>query len=89
MIHLFAKSAEVRREKEVGMNAGDRADRAGAQRPRNTAHSGQKAAVLNDGVDAARGPGARDEVVRVGERFGHRLFAQHVATRGKPGANDL
>ena len=75
VIHLLAKAAEVRREKEVGVNAGDRADCAGTQRPRNAADAWNIAAVLDDGVDAARSPGARDEIARVGERFGHRLFA--------------
>jgi len=89
VIHFLAKAAEMGREKEVGVNTGDRADRVGAQRPRNAADPWQIATVLNDGVDAARGPGAHDKVVRIGERFGHRLLAQHMTTRGKSGADDL
>ncbi len=34
MIHLLAKAAEMRREKEVGVNAGDLADRAASAAPR-------------------------------------------------------
>ena len=89
VIHLLAKAAEMRREEEIGVNAGDRADHAGAQRPRDAADARQIAAVLNDGVDAAGGLGARDEIACVGERLGHRLFAQHVTAGGKAGANDF
>ena len=59
MIHLLAKAAEVRGEKEVGVNAGDGADRAGTQRARDAADARHIAAVLHDGVDAAGGLGAR------------------------------
>ena len=89
MIHLLAKAAEVRREEEVGVNAGDRADRAGAQRARDAANAGEIAAVLHDGVDAPGGLRALDEIARVRERLGHRLFAQDVAARRQTRRDDV
>jgi DNA-binding LacI/PurR family transcriptional regulator len=88
VIHLLTKAAEVRREKEIGVNAGERAYRAGMQRPRNTPDSWHIATILNDRMDAAGGPSARDEIACVDERLSHRLFAQDVTTRRKASAND-
>ncbi len=89
MIHLLAKSAEMRGEEEIGMNAGDLADRAGTQRARDAPHARQIATVLHDGVDAPGGLGAHDEIARVRERLGHRLFAQDMAARRESRRDDL
>ena len=48
MVHLLAKPAEMRREEEVGVNAGDLADRAGARAP------GRCGARPRDSGDSAR-----------------------------------
>ena len=57
MAHLLAEAAEMRRDEEVGMDAGRRADRAGIEEAPDAPDIGDIAAVLHDGMDAtgARG----------------------------------
>ena len=89
MVHLLAKSAEMRGEEEIGVNAGDVADRAALQRARDAAHAGYIAAVLHHGVNPSRDLRARDQIARFVERFRHRLFAQHMAARREARRDDL
>ena len=58
MAHLLAEAAEMRRDEEVGMDAGRRADRAGIEEAPDAPDIGDVAAVLDDGMDAT-GRGGR------------------------------
>ena len=64
------------------MNGGDLADRTGAEprSGRSAAHGGEIAPILHDRVQPPdRGLRTRDEIARLRERLGHRLFAEDVA----------
>ncbi len=86
VIHLLAKAAEMRREEEVGVHAGDVADRAGAEKAGDAPDAGEIAAVLHDRVQLAGGSRAGDEIARLVHRLRHRLFAEDMAAgaRGPP-----
>ena len=89
MLHLLAESAEMRGEEEIGVNAGDVADRAALERARDAADAGDITAVLNHRVNPSRRLRARDQVARFVECLGHRLFAEHVAAPGEARRDDL
>ena len=59
MAHLLAKAAEMRRDEEVGMDAGRRADGAGIEEAPDAPDIGDVAAVLHDGMDATGACGLR------------------------------
>ena len=88
MHHLLAKPAKVRGEEEVGVDAGDLANRPGGQRPGDAPNRAEVTAVLHDGVEAVRRMRPRDEIARVAKGLGHRLFAQDVTAGGKGGRDD-
>ena len=93
MIHLLAEAAEMRRDEEVAMQAGQLADRPRFQEAPDAAHHRMVAAVLDHGVEPAGSPSRGDDLLGMGERVGHRLFGEEmtaaaedrhrqVATRG-------
>ena len=79
MAHLLAKPAEMRRDEEVGVNAGRRADRARIEKAPDAPDIGDVAPVLHDGMDTACLPGALDDGARVFRAVGERLFGQQMA----------
>ena len=89
MIHLLAKPAEVRREEKIGVNAGERADRVGAQRAPDATNAREIAPVLHDGVDAPGGLCPLDKIARVRERLRHGFFAQDMAARRQTCRDDV
>jgi len=74
MAHLFAETAEMRRDEEVGMDAGRRADRAGIEETPDAPDVGNVATVLDDGMDATGRTGSLDDGARIVRAVGERLF---------------
>ena len=89
MIHLLAKSAEVRGEEEVGVDARKFAQRAAAKKARDPPHAREISAVLHDGVNPAGFSRARDKIARIVHRLGHRLFAEDMASRVEGRGDDV
>ena len=85
MIHLLAKPAEMGGEEEIGVDAGDVADCARLQRPRDPPDARDVSAVLHHGVNPSRLLCAPDKIARLAERLRHRLLAEHVAARREAG----
>ena len=59
MGHLLAKAAEMRRDEEVGMDAGRGTDGTGVEKPPDAPDIGDIAAVLGDGGEASGTAGRR------------------------------
>lgn len=89
MTHLLAEAAEMRRDEEVGVNAGRRADRAGIEKAPDAPNICDVAAVLHDGVNAACLPGTLDDGACVGRGIGERFFGQEMAMMRERGERDL
>ena len=79
MAHLLAESAEMRRDEEIAVDAGRRADRAGIEKAPDAPDVGDVAAVLHDGMTAMRLSRRRDDRVRVLAAVGERLLGQKMA----------
>jgi len=65
MVHLLAKAAEMRSKEEIGVNAGDIADRAVLQCVGDAPDARDITAVLHHGVNPFSALCARDEVARL------------------------
>ncbi len=88
MIHRLAEAAEMGGDEEVAMDAGEIADRARFDEAADAADARMVAAVLDDGVQAARIPRGDDDVLRMGERVRHRLLGEEVATAPQRGQRE-
>ena len=88
MVHLLAEAAEMRRQEEVGVDAGRPADDAAVDEPSDAAHRRDVAAVLDDGVNAPGIAGGGNHGARFGEARGERLLAQQMTAVAEGGSGN-
>ncbi|OWK21725.1 hypothetical protein AJ88_16580 [Mesorhizobium amorphae CCBAU 01583] len=89
MRHLLAKTAEMRRDEEVGMDAGRGTNGAGVQKAPDAPDIGDIAAVLHDGMNTPSAAGGLDDGARILRAVGQRLLGQEMAIMRKCGKRDL